>query len=414
MPRGGGCPKLEVADIFRDHGPAWRRAAKGVSGAGRVSLVQLKVMAAIEACRTAALGGHVAACTACDHTHIAYNSCRNRHCPKCQGVAARDWLERRAADLLPVPYYHVVFTLPARIADIAYTNKTVVYDLLLRASAETLLTIAADRKHLGARIGMTSVLHTWGSAMTHHPHVHVIAPGGGLSPDGERWIACRPGFFLPVRVLSRLFRRLFLGMLMAAHAAGRLRFFGDRANLADPVAFAAFIAPLRKTEWVVYAKAPFGGPQAVLAYLSRYTHRVAISNSRLIAADANTVTFRWKDYRVKGRHRQKVMALATGEFIRRFLLHVLPRGFHRIRHYGLFANGARVRNLKTIRRLLNAALNRNQHAPADDTEKNEDNPSMGRSLRQPCPCCGGRMIVIETFARGQAPRSRAPPPTRVA
>jgi len=261
MPR----PALEVADIFRDHGPAWRRA-----NAGHVSLAQLKVMAAIETCRTPALGGHMAACTACGNTHVAYNSCRNRHCPKCQGVAARDWLERRAADLLPVPSYHVVFTLPARIADIAYTNKAVIYDLLLRASAETLLTIAADRKHLGARIGMTSVLHTWGSAMTHHPHVHIIVPGGGLSVDGEHWVACRPNFFLPVRVLSRLFRRLFLGMLMAAHAAGRLRFFGDHAGLADPDTFATHLAPLRRSEWVVYAKAPFGGPEAVLAYLSRY------------------------------------------------------------------------------------------------------------------------------------------------
>jgi hypothetical protein len=409
MPRGGGRPALEVADIFRDHGPAWRR-----TNAGRVSLVQLKVMTAIEACRTAALGGHVAACTACDHTHIAYNSCRNRHCPKCQGVAARDWLERRAVDLLPVPYYHVVFTLPAAIADIAWHNKAVVYDLLFKASVETLMTIAADPKHLGARIGMTSVLHTWGSAMTHHPHVHIIVPGGGLSMDGKRWVACRPGFFLPVRVLSRLFRRLFLTGLEVAHRAGRLRFFGDHAGLADPAAFATHIAPLRKSEWVVYAKAPFGGPEAVLAYLSRYTHRIAIANSRLIAANAETVTFRWKNYRANGRARQKLMRLATDEFIRRFLLHVLPKGFHRIRHYGLFANGARVRNVKTIRRLLNAALNRNQHAPADNTEENEDDPSVGRSLRQPCPCCGGRMIVIETFARGQAPRSRAPPPTRAA
>ncbi len=405
MPR----PALELADIFRNHGPAWRRA-----NAGHVSLAQLKVMAAIEACRTAALGGHVAACTACDHQHIAYNSCRNRHCPKCQGVAARDWLERRAADLLPVPYFHLVFTLPAPIADIACWNKAVVYDLLFKASAETLITIAADPKHLGAKIGMTSVLHTWGSAMTHHPHVHIIVPGGGLGTDGQRWIACRPGFFLPVKVLSRLFRRLFLTGLQTAHRAGRLRFFGDRANLANPDAFATHIAPLRKSEWVVYAKAPFGGPEAVLAYLSRYTHRIAISNSRLIAANAETVTFRWKNYRANGRARQKLMRLATDEFIRRFLLHVLPKGFHRIRHYGLFANGARVRNVKTIRRLLNAALNRNQHAPADNTEENEDDPSVGRSLRQPCPCCGGRMIVIETFARGQAPRSRAPPPTRAA
>ncbi len=401
MPR----PKLEVAGIFRDHGPAWRRV-----NAGHVSLAQVGVMAAIEACRTAALGGHVAACTACGHEHIAYNSCRNRHCPKCQGVAARDWMEARAADLLPVPYYHVVFTLPAPIADIAYANKAVVYDLLFRASAETMQIIAADPKHLGARIGMTSVLHSWGSAMTHHPHVHIIVPGGGLSQDGERWIACRPGFFLPVRVLSRLFRRLFLTGLEAAHRAGRLRFFGDRADLTDPAAFAAHIAPLSKSEWVVYAKAPFGGPQAVLAYLSRYTHRVAIANSRLVAADAETVTFRWKDYRAQrrsgGRNRQKLMRLATDEFIRRFLLHVLPKGFHRIRHYGLFANSARLRNLATIRRLLRAAPP-DPEPDASDTQA-ADAPAT-RTLRQPCPCCGGPMIVIETFDRGQTPRSRAPP-----
>jgi hypothetical protein len=399
-------PALEVADIFRDHGPAWRRAH-----AGHVSLAQLKVMSAIEACRTAALGGHVAACTACGHSHVAYNSCRNRHCPKCQGVAARDWLERRAADLLPVAYYHVVFTLPARIADIAYHNKAVVYDLLLRASAETLQTIAADPRHLGARIGMTSVLHTWGSAMTHHPHVHIIVPGGGLSEDGERWIACRPGFFLPVRVLSRLFRRLFLAGLHAAHRAGRLRFSGDHAGLADPVAFAAFNAPLRKAEWVVYAKAPFGGPQAVLAYLSRYTHRVAIANSRLVAANAETVTFRWKNYRTKARDRQKVMRLETGEFIRRFLIHVLPPGFHRIRHYGLFANAARVRNIETIRRLLHAEP---PAAGPDGNTAQTPDAADTHILRQPCPCCGGPMIIIETFERGQMPRARAPPARRAA
>ena len=399
-------PALEVADIFRDHGPAWRRAH-----AGHVSLAQLKVMSAIEACRTAALGGHVAACTACGHSHVAYNSCRNRHCPKCQGVAARDWLEARAADLLPVSYYHLVFTLPAPVADIAYTNKAVVYGLLLRASAETLLTIAADPRHLGARIGMTSVLHTWGSVMTHHPHVHIIVPGGGLSEDGERWIACRPGFFLPVRVLSRLFRRLFLTGLAAAHHTGRLRFFGDRVDLADPDAFAAFIAPLREAEWVVYAKAPFGGPQAVLAYLSRYTHRVAIANSRLVAANAETVTFRWKDYRTKGRDRQKVMRLETGEFIRRFLTHVLPPGFHRIRHYGLFANAARVRNIETIRRLLHAEP---PAAGLDGNIAQAPDAADTHTLRQPCPCCGGPMIIIETFERGQVPRARAPPARRAA
>jgi hypothetical protein len=266
-------------------------------------------------------------------------------------------------------------------------------------------------RHLGAKIGMTSVLHTWGSAMTHHPHAHIIVPGGGLSEDGERWIACRPGFFLPVRVLSRLFRRLFLTGLAAAHRQGRLRFFGELKDLADPVAFAAIIAPLRKSEWVVYAKAPFGGPEAVLAYLSRYTHRVAIANSRLIAADTNFVTFRWKDYRANGRNRQKLMRLATGEFIRRFLTHVLPPGFHRIRHYGLFANAARVRNIETIRRLLHAEP---PAAGPDGNTAQTPDAADTHILRQPCPDCGGPMIIIETFERGQMPRARAPPARRAA
>ena len=276
MPR----ERLEVADIFRAHGPAWRQA-----NAGHLSLGQLKVMSAIEQCRTATLGGHVAACQDCGHTQIAYNSCRNRHCPKCQGAAAKDWLAARQAELLPVPYYHVVFTLPALIADIAYQNKRVIYGILFKAAAKTLITIADDPKHLGARIGLIAVLHTWGSALPHHPHVHCIVPGGGISPDGKEWVSCRPGFFLPVRVLSRLYRRLFLEKLAAAHEAGRLRFFNDLAPLAEPAAFATHLAPLRKIDWVVYAKAPFAGPEAVLAYLSRYTHRVAISNSRLIALD---------------------------------------------------------------------------------------------------------------------------------
>jgi hypothetical protein len=277
---------LEVAEIFRDYGPAWRQ-----TNAGHVSRGQLKVMAAIESCRTAALGGHVARCEDCDHVEIADNSCRNRHCPKCQGAAAQHWLAAREAELLPVPYYHVVFTLPAAIADIAYQNKAVIYDILFKASAETLTTIAADPKHLGARIGIISVLHTWGSAMTHHPHVHMIVPGGGLSLDASRWVSCRPGFFLPVRVLSRLFRRLVLERLAAAHAAGLLTFFGDHAPLSDAPAFAASLAPLRQSEWVVYSKRPFGGPEAVLAYLARYTHRVAISNSRLIAVDGSSVSW---------------------------------------------------------------------------------------------------------------------------
>ena len=386
-------PALEVADIFRDHGPAWRHA-----NAGHVSLAQLKVMAAIERCRTAALGGHVARCEDCAHTLIAYNSCRNRHCPKCQGAAARQWLAEREAELLPVPYYHMVFTLPAPIADIAYQNKAVIYDLLFRVAAETMLTIAADPKHLGARIGITTVLHTWGSAMTHHPHVHMIVPGGGIARDGTNWMACRPGFFLPVRVLSRLFRRLFLNALTPAHKAGRLSFFGNHAPLADAQTFAAYLAPLRNTEWVVYAKRPFGGPAAVLAYLSRYTHRVAIANSRLVALDNNAVTFRWKDYRVEGRDRYKLMTLQAGEFIRRFLIHVLPARFHRIRSYGLFANGARAENVARARELLAAPARQNQPNDAADA----DEPL---TLAHPCPCCGGRMIIIENFEPGRAPRT---------
>ncbi len=302
-------------------------------------------MSAIESCRTAALGGHVARCEKCSHTLIAYNSCRNRHCPKCQGAAAKEWLAEREAELLPVPYYHVVFTLPAAIADIAYQNKAAIYDLLFRTSAETLITIAADPQHLGARIGVLSVLHTWGSALTHHPHVHMIVPGGGISLDGKNWVSCRPRFFLPVRVLSRLFRRLFLEKLVAAHKAGELQFSGHHAPLSDAQAFAAYLAPLRNSDWVVYSKRPFGGPKQVLAYLARYTHRVAISNRRLIAFDDKGVTFKWKDYRIEGRNRYKVMTLATDEFIRRFLIHVLPGGFHRIRHYGLFANGSRAANI---------------------------------------------------------------------
>lgn len=312
---------VEVADIFRAHGPAWRRAQ-----AGHLSLEQLKVISAIEHCRTAALGGHVECCEACGYMQIAYNSCRNRHCPKCQGAVAKQWLAARQADLLPVEYYHVVFTLPAPIGDLAYHNKAVIYGLLFQAAAETLLTLAADPKHLGAHIGLTAVLHTGGSAMTHHPHVHCIVPGGGLSLDGARWVACRAGFFLPVRVLSRLFRRLFLEKLSTAHQASELKFFGEHAALCDAKAFSDWLEPMRQRQWVVYAKAPFAGPAAVLAYLSRYTHRVAIANSRLIALDDQGVTFTWKDYRAKGRCRYKPMTLPVEECMRRFLLHVLPRG----------------------------------------------------------------------------------------
>ncbi len=386
---------LEVADIFRDHGAAWRGAH-----AGHLSLGQLKVMSAIERCRSAALGGHVLCCEGCAEMQIAYNSCRNRHCPKCQGSAARRWLEDRQADLLPVDYYHVVFTLPAPISDIAYQNKAVIYDLLFKAAAETLLTIAADPKRLGARLGITAVLHTWGSALTHHPHIHCIVPGGGLSLDGEHWVACKSGFFLPVRVLSRLFRRLFLEKLSAAHHAGRLQFFGEHQHLADPRDFANYLSPLRKIEWVVYAKRPFAGPEAVLAYLSRYTHRVAIANSRLIACDQRGVTFKWKDYRAKRRDRYKTLTLATDEFMRRFLIHVLPPGFRRIRHYGLFANHVRLKNVQRLRQFLSED---SVDAVAPETESVDDKPITSTYT---CQTCGAAMIIIQTFEK-QMPR--APP-----
>jgi len=392
---------LEVADIFRDHGAAWRAA-----NAGHISLDQLKVMSAIEQCRTAALGGHVARCEDCAHEHIAYNSCRNRHCPKCQAGAAKAWLAARGAELLPVGYFHLVFTVPARIADIAYQNKRAVYDLLMRASAETTLRIAADRRHLGGRIGITSVLHSWGSAMTHHPHVHMIVPGGGLSADGERWVPCRPNFFLPVRVLSRLFRRLFLEGLAKLHDNGRPAFFGEHAGLADRTAFDAFLAPLRTTEWVAYAKEPFAGPKAVLAYLSRYTHRVAISNSRLIRADADSVTFRVKDYRIDGPGRYTTMTPETHEFIRRFLFQVLPKGQHRIRHYGLFANGNRAANIAHIRALLAA------RAPDTADTDTADTAEMPRMLAIPCPCCGGRLIIVDAFGPG-GPSQHHPRPKAI-
>ena len=385
---------LEVADILRGAGPAYRAAH-----AGRLSLQQLKVMSAIEHCRTAALGGHVEACADCGHQRIAYNSCRNRHCPKCQGAAARTWLAEREADLLPVGYFHVVFTLPAEIADVAFQNKAAVYDLLFQAASETMLRIATDPKHLGARIGITAVLHTWGSALTHHPHVHMVVPGGGIALDGQRWIASRPAFLLPVRVLGKLFRGVFLSRLLALYDAGRLVFFGGLAPLAERRAFLRHVAPVRKKRWAVYAKPPFAGPEAVLAYLSRYTHRVAISNRRLLAFVDAGVTFRYKDYRRDGGQRQRVMTLATEEFIRRFLLHVLPRGFHRIRHYGLLASSARKASLARARELLAAA------PPPDD-----DPPDEPRDVRAPCPCCGGQMIIIEIFARWSQPRGppRAP------
>jgi len=363
-------------------------------------------MSAIERCRTAALGGHVMRCEneKCGHTVIAYNSCRNRHCPKCQGAAAREWLADREAELLPVPYFHVVYTLPGPIADIAYQNKAVIYDLLFKASAETTLKIAADPKHLGASIGILSVLHTWGSALTHHPHVHMIVPGGGLSQDRARWVACRPRYFLPVEVLSALFRRLFLQMLIATHDAGRLQFFGDHARLADKAAFHAYLKSLRNIDWVVYAKEPFAGPQQVLRYLSRYTHRIAISNRRLVSANKNGVTFRYKDYRIEGPARYKTMTLATNEFIRRFLMHVLPQGFHRIRYYGLLASAVRADNIARVREMLAVPLIATDAIKAANAKLKEP-----KSPERPCPCCGARMLIIETFLRGQQPNaSRSP------
>jgi hypothetical protein len=393
-------PRLEVADIFHRHGADWRRA-----NAGHVSLGQLKVMSAIEQCRSAALGGHVERCEDCGHSRIAYNSCRNRHCPKCQGAAARDWLAAREADLLPVGYFHIVFTLPAELAPVAHQNKAVVYDLLFRAAAETLLTIAADPRHLGARIGATAVLHTWGSAMTHHPHVHMIVPGGGISLDKTRWVPCRPDFLLPVRVLSRLFRRLFLVGLAEAHAAGQLMFFGEIEGLHRRQAFNAHLAPLRRKNWFVYAKPPFAGPEAVLAYLARYTHRVAIANSRLLALDERGVTFRYKDYRRDGQARYRTMTLAADEFIRRFLLHVLPKGFHRIRHYGLLASAGCKANIARARELIAAPIP--QAAPP--VAQASTDPDTAADHRPPCPCCGGTMIIVEVFGRGGAPRG--PPST---
>jgi hypothetical protein len=385
---------LEVAEIFRAHGPTWRQLERG-----HLSLGQLKVMSAIEQCRSAALGGHLLRCSACAQPQIAYNSCRNRHCPKCQGSAAQRWLEARQADLLPVDYYHVVFTLPAPISAIAYTNKEVIYGLLFDLAAETLRTIAADPRHLGARIGLTLVLHTWGSALTHHPHVHGIVPGGGLALDADRWVPCKPGFFLPVRVLSRLFRRRFLEELQNAHRAGQLRFFGEYAALSDAAAFADWLAPLRQVEWVVYSKRPFAGPEAVLAYLSRYTHRVAISNSRLVAFDQRGVTFRWKDYRDKGRTRYKTMTLSTEEFMRRFLLHVLPSGFHRIRHYGLLANAGRKKNIDTVRQLLQ------QPAPVP-TLRRADAHHRDPRARAAHP----RATLLESFAMSLRRSPRSTPP----
>ncbi len=376
--------RLEVADIFRRQGEAWRAA-----NADHINVAQRRVMTAIEICRTAALGGHVERCEDCSHIRVSYNSCRNRHCGKCQGKAATDWLKAREAELLAVPYFHFVFRLPGVIAAMSYQNKATMYGLLFKAAAETLTTIGADRKYLGAQIGVITVLHTWGQNLQHHPHLHCIVPGGGISPDGERWVACRPGFFFPVRVLSRLFRGLFLEGLTAAFTAGELQFFGDLAPLNEAEAFAAALLPLRTCEWFVYAKKSFPDPERVLAYLARYTHRVAITNGRLLALDETHVAFRWKTYRKWGGRKSKVMRLEIGEFIRRFLLHVLPNGLHRIRHYGFLANGQRAQKLALCRSLLSV--------PADtDGDQGDDRASSGYTP-PPCPCCGGNMAITETL-----------------
>jgi Putative transposase/Transposase zinc-binding domain len=386
---------LEVADVFRRFGAAWRAAQDGHLDRGR-----RRVMAAIEACRTARLGGHSESCGACGLVRIAYNSCRNRHCPKCQGLTRAQWLEDRQAELLPVPYFHVVFTVPAEITAIAFHNKAVVYDILFKATNETLRTIAADPKHLGAELGFVAVLHSWGQALQHHPHLHCVVPAGGLSSDGSRWVACRPGFFLPVKVLSRLFRRIFLEQLTAAFDAGKLAFFSDLGTLADPSAFARHLAPLRKVKWVVYAKRPFGGPEQVLAYLGRYTHRVAIANSRLIGIEDGGVSFRWKDYR--HHDKPKVMTLEPGEFIRRLLLHVLPDGFHRIRHYGFLANGRRAAKLENCRRLLAVPVpSKVVAAGAPDDYRDRHHRLTGHDLRR-CPCCGGMMTPLAPIPRSPA------------
>jgi len=388
--------ELEVADIFRRHGPSCAQDHDGHLGR-----VERRVMSAITLCRTAALGGHVEACEDCSHARVAYNSCRNRHCPKCQGAAREQWLAARQADLLPVPYFHVVFTVPAEVAAIAYQNKALVYGILFDAVAATLKTIAADPKHLGGELGFIAILHTWGQTLTHHPHIHCLVPGGALS-SGGRWLACRQRFFLPIHVLSRLFRRLFLERLKEAHAAGRLRFFGALADLSDPGAFTDLVRMQRKKPWVVYAKPPFGSPEHVLAYLGRYTHRVAIANSRLANTDETSVTFRWRDYR--NGNAPRLMKLEGHEFIRRFLLHSLPDGFHRIRHYGFLANGCRRIRLATIRQLLP-----DTKLPPAETGDIATPARPGRFDPTVCPCCGGVLRITATVPRQNAgPRRRWP------
>jgi hypothetical protein len=395
---------LELADVLRRHGPTYRELH-----AHAVSHAQRRVMAAIEQCRTAAMGGHVEQCDACGHQRIAYNSCGNRHCPKCQSLVRAQWLDARQADLLPVSYFHVVFTVPELVASIAFQNKRVVYDILFQATAETLQTIAADPRHLGATIGFIAILHTWGQNLVHHPHLHCVVPGGGLAPDCNRWVPCRPGFFLPVRVLSRLFRRLFLERLQRAFDAGGLRFFSSLMHLSEPTEFSRYLRDLKHIEWVVYAKEPLGGPQQVLDYLGRYTHRVAISNNRLCSLTDGHVTFRWKDYRHPGRPR--LMRLDVHEFIRRFLLHVLPRGLQRIRHYGLLSNRLRESRLNTCRQLLGVAPAEVTSCTPKPDYRDRYAQLTGRSLHE-CPACKhGHMLCIEVLLPGASPR--APPTSRV-
>jgi len=399
-----GRPPLEVADIFRRYGSAYRQ-----QHAGSLSRGQRRVMSAIELCRTAALGGHLEQCDSCGHQRPAYHSCRNRHCPRCQSLARAQWLQDRHAELLPTQYFHVVFTVPEEIAALAYQNKEVVYGILFRATAETLRTIAADPKHLGAEIGFLAVLHTWGQNLLFHPHLHCVVPGGGIAPDGQRWIACRPGFFLPVRVLSRLFRRLFLEHLQTAFDTGKLQFFSSLERLRDPKAFAQYLAPLQQIQWVVYAKRPFGGPQQVLNYLGRYTHRVAISNNRLLDIGNGRVTFHWKDYR--HHDQQKTMTLEAPEFIRRFLLHILPDGFQRIRHYGFLGNRYREAKLALCRQLLGMALSlATLAAPPEPLDYRDLYEKLtGKSLRE-CPVCHrGHMVVVAFLpASGRAPPLHPP------
>lgn len=377
-------PALEVADIVRAHGAEFRQAH-----AGSLSARQKRVLRSIELCRTAALGGHMERCDQCGHERNAYNSCADRHCPKCQSLGRAKWLEKRQAELLPCEYFHVVFTLPEPLAKLSLQNKRQMYNLLFRATAETLQTIAADPKHLGAQIGFFCILHTWGQTLTAHPHLHCVVPGGGISLDGRRWIACRPGFFLPVKVLSRRFRKLYLRYLEQAYAAGKLQFHGDLEQLADAQNFARYLAPLAEMEWVVYAKPPFGGPERVLDYLGRYTHRIAISNNRLIELKDGKVTFAYKDY--KHEQRQKVMTLSADEFLRRFLMHVLPDGFQRIRHYGLLGNRHRAENLARCRELLGVV------APTTETQRDYRERYRQLTGQDPlrCPQCQiGEMLRI--------------------